>query len=139
MATKEIRNLKLERERIRARHVTASGTFTVRQLSPALGAEILGVDLRTLLGELKSGKSITQVAQEHGKTKQQVKDAVIAKVTAKLDAEVAAGHITAEIDHMEADAALLDLPEDIEGVESRAEHAVELWRDHHIAGLQYSQ
>jgi len=41
VATKEIRNLKLEREHIRARHVAAaSGTFIVRQLSDALDAAV---------------------------------------------------------------------------------------------------
>jgi [protein-PII] uridylyltransferase len=44
VATKEIRNLKLEREHIRARHVAAaSGTFIVRQLSDALDAAVIGL------------------------------------------------------------------------------------------------
>jgi [protein-PII] uridylyltransferase len=44
VATKEIRSLRLERERIRARHgAGAPGTFIVRQLSDALDAAVRGV------------------------------------------------------------------------------------------------
>src|SRR6266849_1130370 len=44
MATKEIRNLKLERERIRSRHVAGdTGTFVVRQLSDALDSAVIGL------------------------------------------------------------------------------------------------
>jgi [protein-PII] uridylyltransferase len=44
VATKEIRNLKLEREHIRARHAAAaSGTFIVRQLSDALDTAVIGL------------------------------------------------------------------------------------------------
>ena len=44
MATKEIRNLKLEREHLRVRHAAAaSGTFIVRQLSDALDAAVIGL------------------------------------------------------------------------------------------------
>lgn len=52
MATKEIRNLKVERERIRARHVAgASGTFTVRQLSDALDTAVIGLWERLATGD----------------------------------------------------------------------------------------
>ena len=44
MATKEIRNLKLEREHLRVRHAAAaSGTFIVRQLSDALDTAVIGL------------------------------------------------------------------------------------------------
>src|SRR5437660_12773066 len=52
MASKEIRNLKVDRERIRARHTAgAAGTFVVRQLSDVLDAAVIGLWERLALDD----------------------------------------------------------------------------------------
>jgi hypothetical protein len=50
-------------------------------------------------------------------------------------ADPVAGDVAAEIDHVQADAALFQLREHIERIERRAEHAIELRGDDHVAGL----
>jgi hypothetical protein len=55
----------------------------------------LHIDRHTLLHELGSGKSLAQIAVEHGKTAAGVSAAILRVVKAQLDAQVAAGKITA--------------------------------------------
>jgi hypothetical protein len=45
------------------------------------------------------------------------------------------GHITTQIDHMQTDIVLLELPEYIERIQGGAEHAVELRGDRRVARL----
>ena len=59
-------------------------------------ADTIGIDAKDLLKELKAGKSIADVATEHGVNPQAVVDAIVAKVNAKVDEAVAAGKITAD-------------------------------------------
>jgi integrase len=40
---------------------------------------------------------------------------------------------------VEGDTGLLEPTQDLEGIKGRAEHSVELWRDHHVAGPQDGQ
>ncbi|HLI50311.1 MAG TPA: hypothetical protein VKU87_00860, partial [Thermomicrobiaceae bacterium] len=54
----------------------------------------LGIQPSELSSELKSGKTLQQVITEHGKTTQDVVNAVVAQVKTKLDAKVKANTIT---------------------------------------------
>ena len=59
-------------------------------------ANLIGIDLRTLWGELKAGKSIAEVAQANGVDPQTIIDALVAEVQTGIDAKVATGDISAE-------------------------------------------
>jgi hypothetical protein len=48
--------------------------------------------------------------------------------------DAVARHVAAEIDHVQAHAAVLEAPQDVERVQRAAEHAVELRRHHGVAG-----
>ena len=50
-------------------------------------------------------------------------------------ADAVAGRVTAEVDHVQADAGCLHLGKDVEGIEGGTEHPVQLWRDDDIARL----
>lgn len=62
-------------------------------LQPALA--YLGLDLKALVAQVVSGKSLADVAVAQGKTASGLVDAIVASVKAKLDVQVAAGKITA--------------------------------------------
>lgn len=57
-------------------------------------ASAIGIDEATLRAELRSGKTIAQVAQAHGVDVQKVVDALVAELRTHLAADVAAGRIT---------------------------------------------
>jgi hypothetical protein len=59
-------------------------------------ATYLGLSLDQLLQELQSGKSLAEVAAEHGKTADGLKQAILDAMKSRLDAAVAAGDLTAE-------------------------------------------
>ena len=59
-------------------------------------ANLIGIDGRTLWGEVKAGKSIAKVAQANGVEPQTIIDALVAEVQAEIDAGVAAGRISSE-------------------------------------------
>lgn len=59
-------------------------------------AGFLGMTPEEFWNALRSGKSVSQVAAEHGKTAQEVIDFLTGKVKARLDEAVAAGKITQE-------------------------------------------
>ena len=59
-------------------------------------ADTIGIQPKDLLTELKAGKSVADVAAEHGKTGQQVVDAIVAKINAKVDEAAAAGKLPAD-------------------------------------------
>jgi hypothetical protein len=68
-------------------------------LARALAKETLaqtGLTKAQLAEELKAGKSLAQVAGANGSSEQAVVDAVMAKITARLDKAVANGKITPE-------------------------------------------
>jgi hypothetical protein len=62
-------------------------------LTPILS--YLQIDDRTLEQELKSGRSLAQIAVAHGKTAAGVTAAILGPVRAQLDAQVTAGTLTA--------------------------------------------
>ncbi|MDI6893731.1 MAG: hypothetical protein QME70_03800 [Bacillota bacterium] len=59
-------------------------------------AGFLGMTPEDFWAALRSGKSVAQVAEERGKTRQEVIDFLTAKVKERLDEAVAAGKITQE-------------------------------------------
>lgn len=54
----------------------------------------LGVDLRTIFQDLRSGRTLADIAVAQGKTADGLTAAITTAVKAKLDAQVSAGHIT---------------------------------------------
>ena len=62
-------------------------------LKPALA--YLGLDFKGLATQLRSGKTLSQVAVAQGKTAVGLVDAIVASVKTKLDARVAAGKLSA--------------------------------------------
>lgn len=57
-------------------------------------ASTLGVSATELQQDLKNGQTIAQIAQAHGKTAQDVQNAVVASVKSSLDNQVKAGTLT---------------------------------------------
>jgi delta 1-pyrroline-5-carboxylate dehydrogenase len=49
-----------------------------------VAAEVLGVDRQVILDGFRSGKNLTEIAVERGKTAAELKSAIIARVTAKV-------------------------------------------------------
>jgi hypothetical protein len=68
----------------------------IRVLIRKVVLETIGIDRRTLRSELRSGKTIGEIATAHDVEPSAVVDALVAAVTTKLDAAVAAGKIKAE-------------------------------------------
>lgn len=62
-------------------------------LQPVLS--YLKLDLPTLFSQLRSGKTLAQIAVAQGGTAQGLTDAIVASVQTQLDKQVSAGHITA--------------------------------------------
>jgi hypothetical protein len=71
----------------------ASAKIPAVYLTPILA--YLQIDDPTLEQELRSGKSLAQIAVEHGKTAAGVTAAILGAVGAQLDAQVTAGKLTA--------------------------------------------
>jgi polyhydroxyalkanoate synthesis regulator phasin len=68
-------------------------------------AKAIGIDETALRDALRSGKTIAQVAQDHGVDVQKVIDALVGDLKTNIAAEVASGHITqAQADKILADA-----------------------------------
>lgn len=59
-------------------------------------AKAIGVDTKTLLDAMKDGKTIAEVAKSKGVTAQTVIAAMVKAATTEFDAQVKAGHLTAE-------------------------------------------
>ncbi len=59
-------------------------------------ADTIGVEPRELLNQLRQGKSIAEVATEHGVDPQAVVDAVVAKANERIDQAVADGKLSSE-------------------------------------------
>ena len=56
----------------------------------------IGIDRKTLRQELRSGKTLAQIATEHNVKPRDVIDALVAAANTKLDKAVANGRISAE-------------------------------------------
>lgn len=65
-----------------------------RGMGLSAAASAIGIDEPTLVNELRSGKTIAQVASDHGVDVQTVIDAIVADAKAHLAQEVADGRIT---------------------------------------------
>lgn len=72
-------------------------------------AEALGVDVETLFAELRSGKTLAELAEEKSVDLQAVYDAALGEVTEHLNAAVEAGFLT----QAQADARLAQMTEHI--------------------------
>jgi hypothetical protein len=70
----------------RLRHVVESAVKT--------SADTIGIQPKDLVTELRSGKSIAQVATEHNVDPQKVIDALVAKADARIDQAVKDGKLT---------------------------------------------
>jgi hypothetical protein len=79
----------------------------IRREAIVVSAEALGMTPRDLRVELRSGKSVAQVAQAKGVDVKKVEDALVADATAQLAKLVASGKIT----QAQADKRLATLPE----------------------------
>ena len=58
--------------------------------------DTIGIDRKTLRTELRSGKTLAEIATDHGSTPQAVIDALVAAANKKLDAAATAGKISPE-------------------------------------------
>jgi hypothetical protein len=56
----------------------------------------LGVNLKTILGDVRSGKTLADIAVAHGKTADGLTAAIVASTKTQLDKQVASGRITAQ-------------------------------------------
>jgi ribosomal protein S20 len=79
------RRFKVRRLRIRRMLKGAAGVVTTA----------IGIDRKTLRQELRSGKTIAQIATDHGVSPQTVIDALVAAANKKIDAAVQAGKLDA--------------------------------------------
>lgn len=69
----------------------------------ALAAQTLHLDQHTLLSELQAGKTLAQVAQEHGVSLDTLINALMAPYVAHMQSLVASGSMTqAQLERMEA-------------------------------------
>ena len=64
--------------------------------SVSVAASTIGVDAKDLVKELRTGKSIADVATEHGVAEQTVVDAIVTDLSSKIDQAATNGTITAE-------------------------------------------
>jgi hypothetical protein len=72
----------------------ANGTRAALARPVAIAAKAIGIDAKDLAAELKAGKTVAQVAQEHGVDPQKVVDAIVDAGTKRLQA--AAEHFVNE-------------------------------------------
>lgn len=75
-------------------------------------AAFLGIDVPTLRSELRSGKSLAQIAEAHGKSRDELKAFLTDQMQARLDQAVANGRLTQE----EADARLQRYMENLDAL-----------------------
>jgi hypothetical protein len=66
----------------------------IRRQVIAISAKSIGVTKKSLVGELRSGKSIAEVAVEHNVTADSVVSALVTAAEGKVGAELTAGKIT---------------------------------------------
>lgn len=71
-----------------------NGRPPFQALSPASLAAALGLSSSDLETELRSGKSLADIAKEHNVDLQKVKDTILANVKSELDSAVSAGQLT---------------------------------------------
>jgi ribosomal protein S20 len=64
--------------------------------SVSVAASTIGIDAKDLVKELRTGKSVADVAGEHGVAEKTVVDAIVNDLTSKIDQAATNGTITAE-------------------------------------------
>lgn len=84
-------------------------------------AEFLGISQDQLRTELRGGKSLAQVAQDHGKTRDQLKDAIVSSARDALNKAMTNGKLTQE----KADSILKKLQDNIDTMIDRTFKAPE--------------
>jgi hypothetical protein len=77
------------------RHWLGSHRGAVRKAVVDASAQAMGIQPQALVAELRTGKSIAQVAAEHGVSSSKVTSALVAMGTARIDAALAAHKIDA--------------------------------------------
>jgi hypothetical protein len=92
-----------------------AAALRVRRAIVESAAGAIGMTLEELREELKAGKSIADVAGEHGVSIDNVKSRIVSDATTKLDELVADGRI----DQARADAALAKLQERLDTIVTR--------------------
>ncbi|GBD24246.1 hypothetical protein HRbin29_01921 [bacterium HR29] len=93
-------------------------------------ATFLGTDVATLRSEIQSGKSLAQIAEAHGKSRDELKTFLTDQVKAKLDEAVANGRITQE----EADAKLESFTANLDSIIDAVPAFKGFGRGHHRHG-----
>jgi hypothetical protein len=67
----------------------------IRKAGVDLSAKTIGITPKALVTELRTGKSVAQVAAEHGVSAQTVVNALVGAVDGKVDQAVTSGKLTA--------------------------------------------
>lgn len=94
-------------------------------------ASTLGITTDELRSELASGKTLSQVITEHGKTVDDVVNALVAEAKTKLDQAVADGRLTQE----QANQILSTLPDRLKQMIQRNQLPGQHWHQREGAGL----
>ncbi|HEY3109724.1 MAG TPA: hypothetical protein VGL23_13270 [Chloroflexota bacterium] len=83
---------------LRGPHLGGKQERGFQPLRQAVGglADLLKITPRQLRQELRAGKSLAQVAQDHGKTRDELKQYITDRAKARLDELVKAGRLTQE-------------------------------------------
>jgi hypothetical protein len=79
-----------------------------------IAADLMEMDVQDLAAELRDGKSITAVAEEHGVTSQEIVDAYVAQLEERLMQPVENGRITEKMAEAMVEQARETLPELLE-------------------------
>ncbi len=73
-----------------------SGAFRSFQGTEQTVADTLGISTDQLRKELESGKSLAQIAQEHGVPESKIVSAIVNKIDQMIDQQVSQGHLKAD-------------------------------------------
>jgi len=81
-------------------HARIAGHHGLRRRALRAGAKVaastIGIEVKTLVSEVRSGKTVAEVAQSHNVDPQKVIDAVVTAANQKIDQLVADGKLSAE-------------------------------------------
>ena len=83
-------------ERVKAREHRAARRRHARRGALAVASTTIGVDARTIIEARMDGKSVADVARDHGVDPQKVVDALVAAGTKKVDEAVTNGKLDAD-------------------------------------------
>jgi transposase-like protein len=91
-------------------------------------AKAIGINERSLMTQLRDGKTLAEIAKAHGKTLADVKAAVKKAATSRLDADLKAGRIT-QAQHDEEIAELDEVVNHLDGFGDHRVHGPGHWDD----------